>query len=160
MPAQQRALNEETAAKQLGKLGGTPYRLRDLTIESKGAFMTAAMLNNLRRDALEKMRKARTEPIQTDRRFVPDSCEMPAQEKLLIVQGEDVAKAKSLIECGVDVFEWQPQIYKADALSRMLAEADGVKPALVLPAVMHSDELEHIHAWVCETRKTERCGSQ
>lgn len=150
MPAQQRALNKETAAKQLGKLGGTPYRLRDLTLESEGAFMTAAMLNNLRRDALEKMRKARTEPIQTDRRFVPDSCEMPAQEKLLIVQGEDVARAKSLIECGADIFEWQPQVYKADALSHMIAEADGVKPALVLPTVMHSDELEHIHAWVCE----------
>lgn len=112
--------------------------------------MTAAMLNNLRRDALEKMRKARTEPMQTDRRFVPDSREMLTQEKLLIVQGEDVARAKSLIECGADIFEWQPQIYKADALSRMLAEADGVKTALVLPAVMRSDELEHIHAWVCE----------
>ena len=112
--------------------------------------MTAAMLNNLRRDALEEMRKARIQPAQTDRWFVPKSCEMPKQERLLIVPGENVASAKTLLECGADRFEWQPQIYKPDVLSRMIEEDDGVKPALVLPVVMYSDELEHIHTWVCE----------
>ena len=75
------------------------------------------------------------------------------------MQGRRFSAGKSLIECGGH-FEWQPQVYKADALSRMLAEADGVKPALVLPAVMHSDELEHIHAWVCENAVAERRGGQ
>lgn len=57
--AQQRALDETAAMKQLGKLGGTPYTLHHLRLESENAFMTAGMLNALRRDALEKIRKAR-----------------------------------------------------------------------------------------------------
>ena len=120
MTAQQHALNEETAVKQLGKLGGTPYTLRNLTLESQNAFMTAAMLNNLRRDALEKMRENRIAPFKTDRRFIPKACEMPKQEKLLIVQNEDVTKAKTLLACGADLFEWQPQVYKPEVLSRMI----------------------------------------
>ena len=150
MTAQQHALNEETAVKQLGKLGGTPYTLRNLTLESQNAFMTAAMLNNLRRDALEKMRENRIAPFKTDRRFIPKACEMPKQEKLLIVQNDDVTKAKTLLACGADLFEWQPQVYKPEVLSRMIEGADGVKPVFVLPAVMHSDELERLHAWVCD----------
>lgn len=150
MTAQQHALTEETAAKQLAKLGGTPYTLQHLTLESENAFLTAAMLNNLRRDALAKMREARIKPNQTDRRFDFKMCEMPKQERLLIVQHEDLAQAKSLTACGADVFEWQPQTYRIAALERMIEKADGVKPVFVLPAVMNSDELEQIHAWVCE----------
>ena len=148
--AQQRALDQDMAAKQLGKLGGTPYSLHELTLESKNAFMTAGMLNAMRRDALEQMRKARLEVAQTDRRFVPQACEMPKQERLLIVQGEDLGRAKALLGCGADAFEWQPQIYRPEALNRALQSAQDIKPIFVLPAVMHSDELTHIHAWVCE----------
>ena len=146
--AQQRALNQDMAAKQLSKLGGTPYTLRTLTLESENAFMTASMLNGLRRDALEKIREARIEIKQTDRRFVSKPCQMAKQEHLLIVQGEDLANAKALLDCGADVFEWQPQVYRLDALNHALEHTDGVKPTLVLPAVMHSDELEHLHTWV------------
>ncbi len=146
--AQQRALNQDMAAKQLSKLGGTPYTLRTLTLESENAFMTASMLNGLRRDALEKIREARIEIKQTDRRFVSKPCQMAKQEHLLIVQGEDLANAKALLDCGADVFEWQPQVYRLDALNHALEHADGVKPTLVLPAVMHSDELKHLHTWV------------
>ena len=146
--AQQRALDQDMAAKQLSKLGGTPYTLRTLTLESENAFMTASMLNGLRRDALEKIREARIETKQTGRRFAPKPCQMAKQEHLLIVQGEDLANAKALLDCGADVFEWQPQVYRLDALNHALEHADGVKPAFVLPAVMHSDELEHLHTWV------------
>lgn len=146
--AQQRALNQDMAAKQLSKLGGTPYTLRTLTLESENAFMMASMLNGLRRDALEKIREARIEMIQTDRRFVSKPCQMAKQEHLLIVRGEDLANAKALLDCGADVFEWQPQVYRLDALNHALEHADGVKPTLVLPAVMHSDELKHLHTWV------------
>ena len=146
--AQQRALNQDMAAKQLSKLGGTPYTLRTLTLESENAFMTASMLNGLRRDALEKIREARIEIKQTDRRFVSKPCQMAKQEHLLIVQGEDLANAKAFLDCGADVFEWQPQVYRLDALNHALEHADGVKPTLVLPTVMHSDELKHLHTWV------------
>ena len=146
--AQQRALDQDMASKQLGRLGGTPYVLRTLTLESENAFMTASMLNGLRREALEKIRKARIELKQTDRRFASKACTMPEQEHLLIVQGERLENARVLLDCGADVFEWQPQVYRPDVLDRMVQQADGVKPVLVLPAVMHSDELEHLHEWV------------
>ncbi|MFR8977260.1 MAG: DUF3656 domain-containing protein [Christensenellales bacterium] len=84
--AQQRALDETAAMKQLGKLGGTPYTLRHLRLESENAFMTTGMLNALRRDALEKIRKARIELKQTDRLFTSKKCQMPVQEHLLIAQ--------------------------------------------------------------------------
>lgn len=148
--AQQRALDETAAMKQLGKLGGTPYTLHHLRLESKNAFMTAGMLNALRRDALEKIRKARIELKQTDRLFTPKKCQMPVQEHLLIAQGEDLNKAHALLAGGADRFEWQPQVYRLDALNHALQSAEGVKPLFVLPSVMHSDELTHIHAWICE----------
>ena len=146
--AQQRALDYDMAAKQLGRLGGTPYVLRTLTLESENAFMTASMLNSLRRDAIEKMRKMRIKPAQTDRRFVPEVCEISKQEHLLIVQGEDLTRAGALLNCGADIFEWQPQVYRIEALDHMLQQAENVKPTFVLPAVMQSDELDQIHAWV------------
>ena len=148
--AQQRALDEDTAKKQLGKLGGTPYCLNRLTLESRGAFMTAGMLNGLRREALEKIRLARIAPTKTDGRSVCPACELPEQEKLLIVQGENLSAAKELIACGADIFEWQPQIYREKELTQALEQNPDVSPALVLPAVLHSDELTHLHEWVCQ----------
>lgn len=75
---------------------------------------------------------------------------MPVQEHLLIAQGEDLNKAHALLAGGADQFEWQPQVYRLDALNHALQSAEGVKPLFVLPSVMHSDELTHIHAWICE----------
>lgn len=147
--AQQRALDAETAKKQLGKLGGTPYGLNSFALESKDAFMTAGMLNSLRREALEQIRLARIAPKQTDGRSVHMECSLPAQERLLIVQGENLDDAKELMACGADVFEWQPQIYREKELTQALERNPDVLPALVLPVVLHSDELTHLHEWVC-----------
>ena len=35
-------------------------------------------------------------------------------------------------------------------LTRVLDENPDVQPALVLPAVLHSDELAHLYEWVCK----------
>ena len=67
--------------------------------------MTAGMLNGLRREALEKIRLARIALTKTDGRSVCPACELPEQEKLLIVQGENLSAAKELIACGADIFE-------------------------------------------------------
>lgn len=75
---------------------------------------------------------------------------LPAQEKLLIVQSENLSAAKELMAGGADVFEWQPQVYREKELTRVLDENPDVQPALVLPAVLHSDELAHLYEWVCK----------
>ena len=112
--------------------------------------MTAGMLNSLRRESLEQIRLARIAPKQTNGRSVCAVCSLPVQEKLLIVQSENLSAAKELMACGADVFEWQPQIYREQELTRALDDNSDVQPVLVLPAVLHSDELAHLYEWVCK----------
>lgn len=147
--AQQRALDEAAAMKQLAKTGGTPYEIEKLTLHSENAFMTAGMLNSLRRDALDAMRQVRTQVVREKKQGVKMETDMPAQQRLLIVQGETLSDAPSLLACGADVFIWAPQTYRADALERALADAPDVKPVLLLPAAMRTQELDDIHDFVC-----------
>lgn len=54
--AQKQALNEAALREQLGRLGNTPYELVDLHAEIEGApFAPASLLNQVRRDAMEKL---------------------------------------------------------------------------------------------------------
>lgn len=152
--AQQRALDYDMAWKQLSKMGGTAYVLKELTLRSKDAFMTAGMLNSLRRDALEAMRRERTKPICHDAEPAKMPVEMPVQQRLLIVQSESLRDMQALLDCGVDEFVWEPQVYVPQVLEKQLQENPDARPVLALPAVMSSEELAHIHALVC--RQAER----
>ena len=111
--------------------------------------MTAGMLNALRRDALSAMKAARTQVRRSDRQPVSEPCELPAMKRRLIVQGERLSEAAALLACGADIFEWQPQCYENRALEDGLAEAQGVRPVLVLPAAMQTQELAALHSFVC-----------
>ena len=150
MQAQQRALDHDSALKQLGKTGGTPYVLQSLTLHSENAFMTAGMLNALRRDALEAMRDARIQVIRSGAQGKAMPVQMPAQQKLLIVQSEKLSDMAQLLESGADVFYWEPQLYTPESIEAQLDKVPAAQPVLVLPAVMNSDELAQIHALVCK----------
>ena len=149
MQAQQRALDHDSALKQLGKTGGTPYVLENLTLHSENAFMTAGMLNALRRDALEAIREARIAVVRSGAQGKAMPAEMPVQQKLLIVQSEKLSDMPELMECGADVFYWEPQIYTPEAIEAQLDKQADVRPVLMLPAVMASHELAAIHELVC-----------
>jgi len=146
--AQQRALDHAGAIKQLCKTGGTPYALEKLTLESENAFMTAGMLNALRRDALEAMRQARIQIAypEAEREEVP--VDMPAQERLLIAASERLEDAGALMSSGADVFYWEPQEFTPEAIAREMQKNPQAKPVLVLPYVMSTPELDAIHAFV------------
>jgi U32 family peptidase len=61
--AQNRALSLDTLRDQFSRLGNTPYELADLTLEQSGQpFAPASMLNQLRREAVEKLQAAQTRP--------------------------------------------------------------------------------------------------
>lgn len=154
--AQQRALDEDTAWKQLGKTGGTPYVLESLELHGENAFMTAGMLNQLRRNALEAMKAARIriEKKNTQPTMMP--AQMLQQEKKLIVRGERLGDMPTLLACGADVFYWEPQVFTAEEIEHQLRMYADAIPVLVLPAVMSSDELSAVHALVC--RIPERFG--
>ena len=151
--AQQRALDHETAFARLSKMGGTPYQLSALTLESEGAFMTAGALNALRRDAIEQLREARIRIVRDHKPAVCEQAEIPEQQKMLIAQAENLSEAKSLLDCGADSFFWQPQCYQKEYLSREIkAYGEAVKPVLVLPAVTYTEQLNAIHSFVNENR--------
>ncbi len=152
--AQQRALDYDAAWKQLSKTGGTPYVLDDLKLCSEGAFMTAGMLNQLRRDALAAMKAER---IRVSRRAAAPAIvpvQLPGQQKLLIAQSEQLRDMQTLISCGADVFAWEPQTYTPEAISAQLDQNPDSRPLLVLPFVTGSSELSDIHDLVC--RRAER----
>ncbi|PTA66687.1 protease [Deinococcus arcticus] len=69
-PARNRALDEATLREQLGKLGGTPYHLRTLSVDLQGAgFLPVSALNSLRREAAAAL-SARREQAP-ERRVAP-----------------------------------------------------------------------------------------
>ena len=148
--AQQRAMDYDAAWKQLSKTGGTPYVLESLKLHSEGAFMTAGMLNSLRRDALEAMKAARTQVIRPDAKADVKTVQLPDQQKLLIVRSERLEDMPELMACGADQFDWEPQVYTPAAIGQQLRQNPQSHPVLVLPAVMTSEELAHIHELVCQ----------
>jgi len=146
--AQQRALDHAGAMKQLTKTGGTPYALRSLTLRSENAFMTAGMLNSLRRDALEAMRQARIQVVRPKAERWTLPAELPAQERLLIAVSERLEDAQALLDSGADVFYWEPQVFTPEAIEREIEKHPEIKPVLALPGVMSTPELEAIAALV------------
>ena len=148
LKAQQRALTAESAMKQIGKTGGTPYALEALGVTGDNAFMTAGMLNALRRDALCALRQARIAPKPRVRLPEEPPVVLPAMEPRLIAQGERLTDAAALLQSGADAFIWQPQSYRADDLERELLSCPQVRPALLLPVMTQTDELDALHAFV------------
>lgn len=148
--AQQRALDESMAHKQLSKMGGTPYVLDKLTLRSENAFMTAGMLNGLRRDALDAMRKARVNIVRSAQTAELQPVQMPVQQRILIAHGENLSDAQTLIDTGADAFVWEPQVYRIQEMRIALKENKEIKPVLMLPAAMQTKELEAVFAFVCE----------
>jgi U32 family peptidase len=63
--ARNRAIDEEYLRAQLGRLGNTPYELAEIELEIAGApFAPSSMLNQLRRDAVERLQAAQGAPRQ------------------------------------------------------------------------------------------------
>ncbi len=61
-PAQNRAISREVLQEQLGRLGNTAYELAELEIEIAGSpFAPASLLNQMRRDAVEKLKTLQAE---------------------------------------------------------------------------------------------------
>ena len=57
-PARNRGLDEEMLRAQFGRLGNTPYELAQLELEVSGApFAAASMLNQLRREAVDRLQE-------------------------------------------------------------------------------------------------------
>ena len=62
-PAQNRGVSEESLRLQFGRLGNTAYALKELTLELTGSpFAPVSVLNQIRRDAVERLRELQSQP--------------------------------------------------------------------------------------------------
>ncbi len=149
--AQQRALDEDSARKQLERMGDTPYMLTALSVRSKGAFMPVSALNALRRDAVAQLRAARL--ARPARRVLPlpekIGALVLADMPKLIAQTPQISHAEALLRAGADTIYWSPDDFRLDALQRAFLQSD-CKPWLVLPLLAWSEELCALDRWVGE----------
>ncbi len=78
--AQNRGLDVTFLRAQLGRLGNTPYELSELTLDTEGApFAPASILNQVRREAVEKLQEAQgAPPARTTRHAWHAPAERPA----------------------------------------------------------------------------------
>ena len=144
-PAQNKALDEASARRSLEKTGGTPFVLNQLTVKTAGAFVPAAALNALRRDALEKLAEARiaAQPraaspkvhFETPKRNIPDT--------RLIVKTGDFAEIPALFQAGTDEILFLPQDVRKEYLLPLL-ENWPEKVRLCLPSQLSENTLQYL----------------
>ena len=80
--ARNRGVDEEMLRAQFGRLGNTPYELAELTLEASGApFAAASMLNQLRREAVDKLQEEQGRPIAHARGSVSDVLQTPSRDR-------------------------------------------------------------------------------
>ena len=69
--ARHRAIDEEYVRAQLGRLGNTPYELAEVELDIAGVpFAPSSMLNQLRREAVERLQTAQGKPRQMEIRQI------------------------------------------------------------------------------------------
>lgn len=132
--AERRALDPESARRALEKTGGTAFTLREFTLDTENAFVPAASLNALRREALEKLAQARTfahpRAAQPARVFSAPGY-VSAAPRLLARTG-DFDEIPLLLAAGADEVLFAPRDYRKGAL-RPLLRCFPEKTRLVMP---------------------------
>ena len=144
--------NDEKLLAQLRKTGGTPYIIASADIDSDiNAYLSAAAVNSLRREALDKLAQARITAARgnwTRRRYVPAGTVY--QEDMLpprvAVQGDDARLLRRLLNEGADEAVYFPSDLRPEALEN--AGIDGM--FLYLPPVMAGDTLEKLHRFAAD----------
>ena len=123
--AQSAALDESRARRALEKTGDTAYTLRSLSVTGENAYLPAAALNALRRDALTQLKAARIAAYQrqTPPQYVqePVPVAMNPAQPLLFAQCCDAALAAELLANGADRIIYAPADVTEPAFSQALA---------------------------------------
>ena len=141
--AQSRPLDESSARRSLEKTGGTPFVLTDLAVKTAGAYLPAAALNAMRRDALSQLQEKR---IAAHPRLSLSPGSFPAEPTptpapRLIVKTSDLSDATALLYEGASEILWQPRDYVS-----FLESPHALPPRtrLVLPPQCGEDTLEKL----------------
>lgn len=120
--AANKSLDADSARKSLAKTGGTPFILRELTLQSQNAFVPAAALNALRRDALAQLTAARiaAHPKQNiaAAHFTAPERIIPASR--LIAKTRRFEDISVLLNAGAEEIIYLPQDFRKEALLPIL----------------------------------------
>lgn len=149
--ASNKPLDVENARRALSKTGGTPFVLRELDVQTEGAFVPAAALNALRREALENLLAARIEAQPRDNAEKADfsaNKHDPGERRLIIRTGE-WDEITSLLDAGADEIIFLPRNFREDALLPLL-EHFPAKTRLCLPSQCKEETLLQLKKWTEE----------
>ncbi len=142
--AQNRGLTEESLKEQLGRLGNTPYELLGLTSEIGGVvFAPASLLNQLRREAVQKLQDHQSQPVKRTIHHTPElrrdlrpPSAAPAALHVLVRNPEQLgaalqAKPDSITLDYLDLYGLRPsvQAVKAAGIEVRVASPRLLKPA-------------------------------
>jgi putative protease len=143
--AKNRGLDEEYLRAQLGRLGNTPYELAGLELTVEGApFAASSMLNQLRREAVEKLQTAQSAPSRprSSERPLPSSGaatvrERPVTLHLLVRTPEQLDAAIELRPATItldylDLYGLKPSIDRV--------RSAGLAPRVASPRVLKPGE--------------------
>ena len=149
-PAQKRAMTAEDARRSLEKTGDTSFTLRELTVETEGAFVPVSALNALRRDALNQLAEARTRDFGREAGHVCDAPDaalpMGAAPDMIICRTAEQLRAAQAADA---LLVWFPEDFREEALRKDLSELpQGVW--LHLPVKCEDATLHMLHGLVTE----------
>ncbi len=142
--AQNRGLTEETLKDQLGRLGNTPYELAGLTSKISGSvFAPASLLNQLRRQAVQKLQDLQAQPptrvighTPELRRPLQPATAASAELHVLVRNAEQLdaalqAKPHSITLDYLDLYGLRPSVQRVKAAGVKVRVAS---PRLLKPA--------------------------
>lgn len=151
--AQSAPLDEARARRALEKTGSTAYTLRNLTVSGEDAYLPAATLNALRRDALDQLAQARIAAHQLPAAGSAICAAVPAaqgsNQPQLFAQATDAALCASLLQNGADQVIYAPNDITEPAFSAALA----LLPAhawVALPVQLTDDALRRLSATLAQ----------
>lgn len=161
--AKSRPSTEVDARRQLDKLGGTPFALEEESrlqvMVDEGIFLPVSALNALRRDAVERLIRMRTEAFASSGRpSRPDAVPSPRPQPdspigpdTLAVIFSDPALAEGLAQAGATLLCFAPRTFTPEALSRDLPRLPRGGVAASAPAddAAHAGRLSGRHSRTC-----------
>ncbi len=145
-PSENKPLTEDAVRRSFEKCGGTPFVLRDLTVETQNAFFPVSLLNALRRDGLELLAAERIANHETEKSeqasFASVASAAPAPR--LIASTDDFSQIHTFLKNGADEVLFTPRDYRADALLPLLRHFPG-NARLALPVQCNDNTLSFLH---------------
>ena len=121
--AQTSALTDESARRLLSKTGGTPFKLRGMHLKTQNAYLPAAALNALRREALDKLTEARiaAHPKTSGEKQVFAPQKRAPFSPRLIVRTACLDDAERLFSSGAELLLYAPSDMTEAVLTKAFA---------------------------------------